>query len=290
MKLRCVLLALCFGFFVSYPVQAQEASEDADQAFEEFMKKSELEVGPLTGRMSKVAEINTPEGYMFSGPKGTQYLMELMGNPVDGSEIGFVSPDNYFESDDGWFLVFEFNEVGYVKDDEKDSLDADAMLKSIRDNEQSSNDYRQAQGYSTLHVQRWAVSPNYNSETQNLEWALEFEVRPEMDRIVNHNIKILGRNGYVQATLVCGPEQLQSVLPEAREILRGFTYQSGQKYAEYRKGDKIAEYGLTGLVVGGGLALAAKSGLLGRLLKPLIIGVLAFGAFIKKIFTGKNGR
>jgi uncharacterized membrane-anchored protein len=50
----------------------------------------------------------------------------------------------------------------------------------------------------------------------------------------------------------------------------------------------VAEYGLTGLIVGGGLLMAAKSGLLAKLWKPIAIGVVAVGAFLKRIFTGRT--
>ena len=41
--------------------------------------------------------------------------------------MGFVAP-----AGEDWFAVFEFDDVGYVKDDEKDSLDANALLDSIK--------------------------------------------------------------------------------------------------------------------------------------------------------------
>jgi len=80
-------------------------------------------------------------------------------------------------------------------------------------------------------------------------------------------------------------------LPEFRELMKGFAFKDGERYAEYREGDKLAEYGLAALIAGGGVALAAKSGLLGKMLKPIIVGVVALvgvvGSWIKKI-TGKK--
>ena len=51
-----------------------------------------------------------------------------------------------------------------------------------------------------------------------------------------------------------------------------FVFEDGRKYTDFKKGDKIAKYGLTGLVLGGGLAVAAKTGLLQKLMKPILIG------------------
>jgi uncharacterized membrane-anchored protein len=82
------------------------------------------------------------------------------------------------------------------------------------------------------------------------------------------------------------------VLPPFRELLKGFSFKQGETYAEFREGDKLAEYGLAALVAGGGVALAAKSGLLAKLAKPLIVGVVAIGtaisSFFKKLFGKKQ--
>jgi len=50
-----------------------------------------------------------------------------MGNPTNGRELGFLAPTNM-----DWFVVFEFDSIGFVKDDDKDKLDAEAMLKAIK--------------------------------------------------------------------------------------------------------------------------------------------------------------
>jgi uncharacterized membrane-anchored protein len=50
----------------------------------------------------------------------------------------------------------------------------------------------------------------------------------------------------------------------------------------------VAEYGLTGLILGGGLLAAAKTGLLAKLWKPIAAGLFVVGAFLKRIFVGKS--
>ena len=289
---RSRIFLSCCVFFLSVVLFAQEEQgpeSSAPMTVDDIREAFGIERGPETGEMSGVAHIRVPEGYQFTGPEGTGKILQAMGNLTDGAEIGFISPSDYFDSEgDSWFVVFEYAEVGYVKDEEKDSLDADAILQSVKEGEPRSNAQREKMGLATLHVQKFAIQPRYNDQTHNLEWAFEFESRPEGHLIVNHNIKLLGREGYVAATLVCNPELLHSVLPEAQRIVEGFSFKEGLRYAEFRQGDKIAEYGLTGLMVGGGLALAAKSGLLGKLLKPILIGVVALGATVKRIFSGKG--
>ncbi len=46
----------------------------------------------------------------------------------------------------------------------------------------------------------------------------------------------------------------------------------------------MAEYGLTALVAGGAGVVAAKTGLLAKFWKFIVAGVVAIGAFFKRIF------
>ena len=66
--------------------------------------------------------------------------------------------------------------------------------------------------------------------------------------------------------------------------LGSYAFISGEKYAEYRAGDKVAEYGLAALVLGGGAAVAVKSGFGKALIKFVVIGVAAAGSAIAAFF------
>src|SRR5690606_12825734 len=121
----------------------------------------------------------------------------------------------------------------------------------------------------------------------NLEWAIKLQAS-DGSQVVNYKTKLLGRRGVMDVVLVCDESQLATVVPEYQKLLTGFSFKKEESYAAFEKGDKIAEYGITGLIVGGGLLVAAKSGLLSKIFKPLIIGLVAVGAFVKRFFTGKK--
>ena len=90
--------------------------------------------------------------------------------------------------------------------------------------------------------------------------------------------------------LVIAPEQLASVLPSFQDLEAGFHYTQGSRYSDYVSGDKVATYGLTALVAGGAAAAATKSGLLAKLWKLIVVGVLAVVAAIKKFFHALFGK
>jgi uncharacterized membrane-anchored protein len=72
-------------------------------------------------------------------------------------------------------VVFEFDADGYVNDEEKSSLDADALLKSIKEGTEEANKERVRRGWPTLKTLGWETPPRYNEITHNLEWATRAE-------------------------------------------------------------------------------------------------------------------
>lgn len=283
---RTLLLGTALLLALASPIHAQEAElspEDAAamKAQEDFMRSLSWKTEG-TGNLGSRAEIAIPEGYTFLGAGDASKLMKYYGNLSNGSELGYIAPANQ-----EWFAVFEFDDVGYVKEDEKDKLDADEILKQLQEGQKAANEELTRQGYPTLNVLGWHTPPYYNAETKNLEWAIRLS-SSDGSQILNYNTKLLGRRGVMDVVLVCSEEQLAGVIPHYRSLLTGFAYKKEESYAAFTKGDKIAEYGLVGLIAGGGLLLAAKSGLLTKLWKPILAGILVIGAFIKRLIKGKT--
>lgn len=243
--------------------------------------------GPAKAELREFAEIQVPEGYMMTGAKGTREILEAMGNPSGQSELGFFAPTNL-----SWFVVFSFEDSGYVKDDDKDKLDADKILKTIRSGTEQSNEYRKERGIPPLNIVGWEYPPKYDETTHNLEWAIRAE--SEGEPILNYNVRILGRRGVMEANLVIEPAKLGATLPIFRDLLKGYSYKAGQTYAEYRDGDKLAQYGLAALITGGAAAVALKTGLFGTILlffkkayKLVVAAVVAVVVGIKRLVLGK---
>jgi uncharacterized membrane-anchored protein len=94
----------------------------------------------------------------------------------------------------------------------------------------------------------------------------------------------------MEATLVTDPQILEATLPNFTNLLSGYEFQSGERYAEYRQGDKLATLGLTALVTGGAVAIAAKTGILQKFWKIIVFALIGIAAFFKKIFGGLFGR
>ncbi|HLK51974.1 MAG TPA: DUF2167 domain-containing protein, partial [Candidatus Angelobacter sp.] len=235
-----------------------------------------------------IAEIDIPQGYRFADKAGAIKLLQVTQNIPSGRELGVLISDKA-----DWFMLFEFADDGYVKDDERDKLDADAILKSLQEGTDNANAERAKHGWTPLHVTGWQRTPFYDPQTHNLTWAsVVSSNHPEKDSAVNHSIRILGRRGTMHVDLIASPEEYASITPQFNSLIAGFHFTGGNRYSDFAQGDKVAEYGLTALIVGGGAAVALKTGLfakLGILLlklwKFILMGLVAAGAAIKRFFN-----
>jgi len=244
--------------------------------------------GPTKGLLGSEASITVPAGCLFTGMDGVRSFLEATQNNASGNERGvLLCPAN--GTSDTWFVLFSYDESGYVRDDEGSSLDADAILESVRSGTEAGNRERKRRGWATLTVEGWATKPFYDRATNNLTWAITAHDN-EGGRTVNHSVRLLGRGGVMHADLVTTPDALTALVPTFNGTIRGFTYSSGFKYAEWRSGDKVAAYGLTALVAGGAGVALVKSGLLVKFWKLIVIGFAAAVGALKRLWSRITGK
>jgi uncharacterized membrane-anchored protein len=211
--------------------------------------------GPVTAKLGSVAELKVPEKFAFVGDDGIKKFYELNQNSVSGREAGvLLAPE-------GWSLFFDYNDSGYVKDDEKDKLVAGKIMESMTANQDEANAARKARGWDEMKVTGWATPPHYDEKTNNLKWAINLTTSRDNFKttFINESIRLLGRGGVMEATLVTDPPTFKADEATAEQLLSAnFGFVAGQKYSEWKSGDKIAAYGLGALVLGGAGVLAGR--------------------------------
>ncbi len=228
-------------------------------------------------------------------------ILKKQGSSGDGV-LGIIAPAQ--ESPDDYFVVCRFEDVGYVKDDDADKLNADEILNAYKEGTKDQNEEREKMNLPPIFVGGWAEKPHYDKQAHHVIWAIEIKDEDSASAPVaglNYNTRILGRRGVLSMNLVTEPKNLERDKTKVAELLRNTTFNRGQTYAEYVPGkDKAAGYGLAGLILGGGtVAAAAKFGLLGAiwkwiigivlvLKKFVIVVIAAIGAFFARLF-GKKG-
>lgn len=283
MSASSMVLALALALVPVLPAAPQDSTGDA-------IGKIPWTEGPSLGKLGQEAEVAVPDGCVFTGADGTRQFMELNQNPVSGIERGTVLcrlADTNGQTESTWFAVFEFEESGYVKDDEKGSLDPEVILASLKRGNERGNRERKEHGWSAIHLDGWEKPPHYDEQTRNLTWATRLHDE-EQARVLNHSVRLLGRGGVMSVDLVVSPEYYTRALPAFNTMVGGFHYRPGHTYAEWREGDKIASYGLTALVAGGAGAALVKTGLLQKLGKAIVVAVVGAVAAVKKFLFGRK--
>jgi uncharacterized membrane-anchored protein len=275
------LMVLGVAAGMALPVSAQPAAKPEPQV------KIDWQDGPTTGKLGDVAEITVHKGYHFADKAGAMKVLQLTHNIPSGNELGVLLPGS-----NDWFMIFEFDDTGYVKDDEQGKLDTDAILKRLKESTENGNEERAKHGWRPLHITGWQTAPFYDPQTHNLTWAsLISSEDATKASAVNHSIRILGRRGTMRVDLVASPEKYAALPGQFNSLMADFQFTGGNRYSDFVKGDKVAEYGLTALIVGGGAAVALKTGLLAKLgilllklWKFILMGLIAAGTAIKKFF------
>ena len=222
------LLRVVLAAVLLLPCLAQ-AQRDPNQILQELQTLG-WQKGPGEGVVAGKAKLTIPEGYAFLDDKNTRRFLEIMGNPPrDGHYL--IAPANL-----DWFAVFSFDPVGYVKDDEK--IDADALLKSLKESDGPGNEERKRLGMRAVYTDGWHVPPHYDASTKRLEWGVR--LRNEQGRMnVNYTSRLLGRAGVMSAVLVCSIQALDADVKAFNAMLAGYEFNPGERYAEFKSGDKV---------------------------------------------------
>ncbi|MDR0481329.1 MAG: DUF2167 domain-containing protein [Gallionellaceae bacterium] len=283
-KLLAILLFLPFVAFAQQPQQQNQSQ--AQSQIEQELSKLQWQKGPTKGVIGSKGTIDVPQDYVFLDEANTRKFIVLMGNPPR-SDSYLIAPKTL-----KWFAIFEFDDTGYIKDDEK--IDPDELLKQLKASDAPSNEQRKQMHMPQIYTDGWVSPPHYDSETKRLEWGtlLHFD---SGEKNVNYTSRILGRSGVMSATLVSTPDAMNHDMPEFKQALTSFSFNQGQQYADFRKGDKVAEYGLAALILGGAAAVATKKGFwaaLGGALvaawKLIAAAVVALIAWVGRIFKKKQ--
>jgi uncharacterized membrane-anchored protein len=242
-----------------------------------------------------VAKITLPAGFRYLDATGTEtVLSKIWGNPRGSGTLGMITPAKFDPlGDESWAVVLTFDEDGYVKDDDAAKIDYDALLKDMKKSTAAASTARQKDGYAPIELVGWAAAPRYDAVAHKMYWAKELKFGDSPEHTLNYNIRMLGRRGVLVLNAVAGMSQLKEVEAATPDLLRMVDFQDGHRYADFTPStDKTATYGLAALVAGG---IGAKAGLfkglwLGILAfkKFIIIGVVALGALVKKIFDSRR--
>src|SRR6267142_1129904 len=100
-----------------------------------------------------LAKLTVPKEFKYLGPDDTEtVLVKLWGNPPsDDKPLGLLIPAGMTPlSTNCWVVTIDYNEDGYVKDDDASKINYDDLLKKMQKGVAESNKVRKQEGYPTV--------------------------------------------------------------------------------------------------------------------------------------------
>ncbi|MCM3175913.1 DUF2167 domain-containing protein [Paenibacillus sp. MER 99-2] len=239
---KTFMLLLFMSFLVFSDASQVTATTDEEQSPDAY----NWIAGPATVDLDSKATLEIPESYFFLNKANTQRSMLNAGGKPNGNEIGSL----YNNSDSGsWYVVFEYVRTGHIRDDDQ-KLDANELLSSYIRGTEAGN--REAEFEDRTYVTGWEIEPTYDSSKHQLIYSLGFKDAFEQ-AMVNYNVHILTREGYVSAILVTDLANFQQNNKTFEEaVLNQLSICAGYTYEEYDAStDKTSTIGLKSLIWGG---------------------------------------
>jgi uncharacterized membrane-anchored protein len=175
--------------------------EDDDSAQyispEEFVASLEVRTGRVV-LGNDLATLDLPDLLVFLDGENTQRLLvDGWGNPPDDVlPLGMILPAGISPlADESWGVTVEYEDSGYVSDEDAADIDYGDMLKDMQADMHEANIWREENGYEPVQLVGWAAEPRYDAEGKKLHWAKELKFGDSETNTLNYNIRVLGRKG-----------------------------------------------------------------------------------------------
>lgn len=194
--------ALLLACFVT-SAQAETLAEffpdiyaDLSPEYQEEGKLFDFQQGEIT-LSGGAATLNIGPDYYFIGSDQAKLVIETFwGNPEGQKLLGMVFPREispYHQG--GWALTIEFDNIGYVSDEEAADYDYEALLTTMKKDAIANSAWRKENGCEGIELIGWAAPPRYDAQERKLHWAKHLRFEGADTDTLNYNIRALGRNG-----------------------------------------------------------------------------------------------
>ena len=277
---------------VFHPSPGEAYDTSTQNRIDAFLKS----LSPLQGDIALYephAHLTIPKTHYFLSEDDALAVMD--GKPGAQGIIGLIYPIDISPLDyNALGAAVYYNDDGYISDEAADSIDYNAVMRTIRASEQKINGRMAENKYEFIETLGWAVKPSYNKDTHKLQWAKRIRFNNIGSEAITYEIDILGRRGALAITYLAEEEQLAAIQLSAPAVMQMAEFDPGSRYEDYKPGqDKKATYGIAGLI--GGLAIANKVGLLStvavlveKFFLFILAGFAAFFTVLRRFLTHRS--
>ncbi len=279
------LLFSCFGLSVFG--QAADSLQVQVDSIEATLKYQHGVIQLKNG----IGTLKVPAGFKYLDADQSNYVLsDLWGNPKSESSLGMIIPDSMgVMGAHTWAFNVEYDEMGYVKDDDAGEIDYDELLAEMQNDTREASKERIKEGYQSIELVGWAAKPYYDSERKILHWAQELKFGGSEQNTLNYNVRILGRKGVLVLNAIAAMDELPEVNRNIDKVLNIVTFSDGNKYADFNPSvDQVAAWTVGGLVAGKVMAKAGFFVLLLKFWKVIALAVAGAGSFVWRLVTGRS--
>jgi uncharacterized membrane-anchored protein len=181
--------------------------------------------------------LQVPDDLRFINGGQSRFVLEqLWGNSPDSSVIGMIVSRKFSvnRSAHDFSFVIGYNEIGHVPDADVSKIDFPSLLSQLQQHMDAANDNRKQFGYNTMKVTGWAGEPTYDAKQNMLTWATEISVSGTEERILNYEVRLLGRSGVITISAVATMDQLARVKELLPRIVEEIQFESGFAYSDFK--------------------------------------------------------
>ena len=238
-----------------------------------------------------LAELSVPDGFKYLDAEQSNYVIsDLWGNPKTNASLGMLFPvDGGPMSDDSWAFNIEYDEMGFVKDDDAEDMDYDELLTDLQKETTEVNPEREKQGYEPVQLVGWAAKPYYDSQKHILHWAKEIKFGRSEVNTLNYNVRVLGRKGVLVLNAISTMNELKAVNQNIGKVTNIVQFTDGNRYSDFNPSiDKVAAITIGGLVAGKVLAKVGVFALIAKFGKVIVLALAGAGATVWKWFKGRK--
>lgn len=295
-KLTLTLLLMIWAAVGAYSEKNPKTPVTAVDSTEMLIEQVEKSLVYQTGEVTigdNLAKIKIPAGFRFLDAKQAQTVIyDLWGNPRDNENklYGLIVPEKIsVAASNSWAFVIQYDDMGFVKDDDADKINYDDLLKEMQEGEATENAERTKAGYPAVHLVGWAQKPYYDKNKKVLHWAKEIAFGGETEHTLNYNVRVLGRKGVLVLNAVGGMGSLPEITQNIDGVLSSVEFNQGHKYSDFDPSvDKVAAWTVGGLVAGKVLAKAGLFAVLAKFGKVIILAIVAGASALWRFITGRK--
>ena len=280
-----------------------EAPESASRSAPASVSDAALDLpvqfqrGPVVIELGAEAVLDLPADFAFLPAMETRSLLREWGNRPSDRTVGMVVPTRE-GAPPPWFMVISHVPEGHVDVTDTRDWDRDAMLVAIRKGLSGNNAVRREEGAAQTEVLGWARPPRFDAASHRLTWALSIRDKPpkagasaapvdpddepdedpDAELIANDNTILLGRRGYLNASVVLPILDYVRHAGEIATLVAAIRFRSGEGYTDFDADtDRRSQRALSALLVA---EPAARAGWLDRLLARRVEVAYVLGAVL----------